>query len=260
MTVLEGVVLLVAAVGAGAVNAVAGGGSFLTLPALILFNVPPVTANATSAVASWPGLASGAWGYRHRLRPYWRLVLVLSAVALLGGVAGGWLVLQTPAEAFATAIPFLMLFASLLFIAAPHLPRRGEAEWLPRGMPSLLDWRLGGQFAVGVLAGYFSAGGGVLSMAALSAFGMRDVQIINALKLLLGVLMTGASVVAFALAGQVAWPHAVLMTAGTLAGGHLGAMLAQRLPAKALRAAIAVFSLTMTAYFFARFGWVRLDW
>jgi len=257
MTVVEGVVLLVAAVGAGAVNAVAGGGSFLTLPALILFNVPPVSANATSAVATWPGLASGAWGYRHRLLPYWRLVVALSVVAVLGGIAGGWLLILTPAEAFASAIPFLMLFASLLFIAAPHLARctqGADGEWLPRGMPSLLDWRLPGQFAVGVLAGYFSAGGGVLSMAALSAFGIRDVQIINALKLLLGVFMTGASVVAFALAGQVAWPHAVLMTVGTIAGGHLGAILAQRLPPRALRMAIAAFSLGMTAYFFAKFG------
>lgn len=256
MSLIEGIVLLVAAIGAGAVNAVAGGGSFLTLPALILFNVPPVAANATSAVATWPGLASGAWGYRHRLRPYWRLVAALSLVAVLGGMAGGYLVILTPAEAFSSAIPFLMLFASVLFIASPHLARRiggGDAEWLPRGMPSLLDWRLPGQFAVGVLAGYFSAGGGVLSMAALSVFGIRDVQIINALKLLLGVLITGASVVAFALAGQVAWPHAVLMTVGTIAGGHLGAILAQRLPPNVLRMAIAVFSLGMTAYFFAKF-------
>ena len=213
-------------------------------------------ANATSAVATWPGLVSGAWGYRQRLRAHWQLVGVLSAVAVLGGVAGGYLVLLTPAETFATAIPFLMLFASVLFIAAPYLARRLQgtnAEWLPRGMPSLLDWRLPGQFAVGVLAGYFSAGGGVLSMAALSAFGMRDVQIINGLKLLLGVLMTGASVVAFALAGQVAWPHAVLMTGGTIVGGHLGADLAQRLSPGTLRTAIAAFSLGMTAYFFAKF-------
>lgn len=256
MTWVEAVVLLVAAVGAGAVNAVAGGGSFLTLPALILFNVPPVMANATSAVATWPGLVSGAWGYRHRLRAHWQLVGVLSGVAVLGGVAGGYLVLLTPAETFATAIPFLMLFASVLFITAPYLARRlqgTDAEWLPRGMPRLLDWRLPGQFAVGVLAGYFSAGGGVLSMAALSAFGMRDVQIINGLKLLLGVLMTGASVVAFALAGQVAWPHAVLMIGGTIVGGHLGAVLAQRLSPGTLRTAIAVFSLGMTGYFFVKF-------
>lgn len=255
MGVVEGIVLLVAAVGAGIVNAVAGGGSFLTLPALVLFNVPPVTANATAAVAVWPGLASGAWGYRHRLLPHWRLVVALSLAAVFGGVAGGCLVLMTPAKAFSAAVPFLMLAATLLFIAGPRLSRFGRsAEWTPRGMPSLFDWRLPGQFIVGVVTGYFNAGGGVLAMAALSVFGIRDIQLINALKLLLGVVMTGASVVAFALAGQVAWAYAILMTVGTVAGGQIGAVLAQRLPPKALRAAIALFSLGMTAYFFAKFS------
>jgi uncharacterized protein len=256
MGAIEVLVLLAASVGAGAVNAIAGGGSFLTLPALILFNVPPVTASATAAVAVWPGLASGAWGYRRRLLPHWRFAAALCIAALAGGLAGGYLVLLTPAKAFSIAIPFLMLFASVLFIAGPRLARRAggdSGEWAPPGKPRWTDWRLPGQFAVGVVTGYFNASGGVLAMAALSAFGIRDVQLINALKLLLGVAMTGASVVAFALAGQVDWPYAVLMTAGTVVGGHGGAILAQRLPASLLRTAIAVFSLGMTAYFFAKF-------
>lgn len=256
MTAFEASVLLAAALAAGAVNSVAGGGSFITLPTLVLFNVPPVAANATSAVAAWPGLLSGAWAYRGRLRAYGVLAVAFALASLAGGLLGGALVLLTPAEDFAVAMPFLMAFGTLLFVLGPKLGRLlgREAEWRPRRPRDLLNWRLPVQFLVGLMGGYFNAGGGILSMAALSAFGIRDIQVINGFKTMLGVVVTSASVLTFVLAGQVSWPQAAVMTAGTIVGGRLGARFAQSLSGRALHALISVFSIAMTIWFFHRFA------
>ncbi|MBE9604788.1 sulfite exporter TauE/SafE family protein [Acetobacteraceae bacterium H6797] len=249
MGVTEAIILGMTALLAGGINAVAGGGSLVTFPALLLFNIPPLTANATATVAAWPGLLSGAWHYRGHLRPYWRPVLALSAVALLGGLAGGTLLLAIPSQAVAHAVPWLMGLGCLMLVLSPQIQKAGRMarEWRPDSIGSVLGWRSAVQFAVGIATGFFSAAGGVLLVASLSSFGLRDMQLMNALKIVLGMAMVTASVGAFIAAGQIAWAQAGIMMGGAMIGGHLGAALAQRLPASALRVAVIIFCVAVTA-------------
>lgn len=249
MTLLEASLLAAAAMIAGGINSVAGGGSLVTFPALLLLNIPPVSANATAALAAWPGLVSGAWRYRGHLRPHWRPVLALAGVALLGGLAGGALLLALPAEAVGGSLPWMMGLGCLALLLMPRLQARlqNAAEWRPASLGAVLGWRSAVQFLVGIATGFFSAAGGVLLVASLSGFGLRDIQLLNALKIVLGMAMMTASIGAFIAAGQVAWAEAGVMTLGALLGGHVGAAFAQRLPAGALRAAILLFCLAVTA-------------
>lgn len=255
MTTLEISVLLGAAVLAGGLNAVAGGGSFVSFPALLLFQYSPVSANATNAVATWPGLITGTLGYRRHLRPHWKAISLLSLISIAGGVAGGLLVLVTPVRVFAYLVPFLMLAGVALLVLGPRfVKRQQELQTQESSIPNkVLDSRSTMQFLVALYGGYFVGGAGILQMAIFSAFGIRDIQLINGLKNALGVVINGAAVVTFILFGQVLWPQAVIMTAGSLGGGYLGALLAQKLSQRVLRFLIIAFGLAMTFYFFFKF-------
>ncbi len=252
---IEYSVLFGAGVLGGIINAVAGGGSFVTLPALLFFNVPPTIANATSAVAAWPGLMTAAYGYRDRLLNNPRELLGYAGASLAGGVTGGGLLLLTPASAFARAIPVLMLLATLMFLLAQRITssvRRHEVADIPPGNGAVRA-RTTIQFIASIVVGYFNAGSGIIVMAALSLCGMRETQLLNGFKNLLGAVAAGASIAALALGGQVAWTTAALMMAGSLIGGLSGAKVAQRIDARLLRALILAFSFLMTGYFFWKF-------
>ena len=241
-------ILLTAAFLAGAMNAVAGGGSFLTLPALIYAGVPPVAANATGTVALLPGYASGVYGYRQDLTPVGNLSLpLLSVVSLAGGLAGAGLLLVTPDSVFRGIVPWLLLLATGLFAVGNMLAQRLRSLGL-HGNGALL----GTLFAVSVYGGYFNGGLGILLLAQLSLFGMTDLNAMNGLKNLFSAVLTAIAVVAYAAGGAVEWPKALLMTVAAVAGGYVGARVGRKIPKPVLRAGIITVGLVMSAVFFLK--------
>ncbi|RJF77616.1 sulfite exporter TauE/SafE family protein [Azospirillum cavernae] len=240
--------LLTAAFLAGAMNAVAGGGSFLTLPALIYAGVPPVAANATGTVALLPGYASGLYGYRQDLTPVGEVGLpLLALVSLAGGLAGAGLLLVTPDAVFRGIVPWLLLAATGLFAFGGALAARLRAVGL-HGRGALLGTLL----VVSVYGGYFNGGLGILLLAQLSLFGMTNLNAMNGLKNLFSTVLTAIAVVAYALGGAVDWPKAALMVLAAVAGGYVGARLGRRIPQRVLRGGIIAVGLTMSALFFAK--------
>jgi len=252
------VLLVSAGLLAGGLNALAGGGSFISFPALLICRIPPISANATSALATWPGLLSASWGYRELLRQHRGALLMMSLVSIAGGTFGGLLVLATPPEVFMRLVPFLLLFGtSLLLIscfrkggaAATMRTTHEVAKVLPQGP---LGIRSTAQLMVAVYGGYFAGGVGVLQIATLSLFGIDDMQLILGLKNLCGVLMGGASLLTLMLGGKVAWHEAVVLTAGTVSGGYLGGRVAQRINPSLMRWLVAALCVVVTAIFFSR--------
>ncbi|MFM2036924.1 MAG: hypothetical protein RL459_2189 [Pseudomonadota bacterium] len=235
-----------AALGAGTLNAIAGGGSFLTFPALVWAGIPPITANATSAMAVSPGYLGSTLGFKQELSEIPRPLLLRDmAIAALGGLAGALLLLVTPAKVFSSLVPWLLLLATLLFAFGPRLTRaRGQQGW-PR-------WRAVGLASVAVYGGYFNGGLGILLMAMYTLTGETRLTTVNALKNLTSLVLSVLSVAAFAWAGAIAWPQAAWMMLAATAGGLLGARLARRLPAQAVRLLVIATGLLMSAVFFAR--------
>lgn len=247
MPLLVLALLFAAAVGGGAMNAVAGGGSFLTFPALLGAGVAPIPANATSATALWPGSVSSTAGYRADIRRADRtLVLVLAGAAVVGGIGGALLLLRTPPATFRALVPWLLLAATLVFASGPFLTRALRARHLH--MPL---WALAlVQLLIAVYGGFFGGGMGIMMLAAYSAMGMEDIHMMNGIKSIMGVLLNAVAIVLFILAGIVDWPLALLMVAGSLAGGFLGAHYGRRVPAAAMRAFIIVVGAGLSLYFF----------
>ncbi|KAA0573734.1 sulfite exporter TauE/SafE family protein [Azospirillum sp. B21] len=242
------IILLAAAFLAGAMNAVAGGGSFLTLPALIYAGVPPVAANATGTVALLPGYASGVYGYRQDLTPVGNLSLpLLSVVSLVGGLAGAGLLLVTPDSVFRGIVPWLLLLATGLFAFGNMLAQRLRSLGL-HGNGAML----GTLFVVSVYGGYFNGGLGILLLAQLSLFGMTDLNAMNGLKNLFSAVLTAIAVVAYAAGGAVEWREALLMTVAAVAGGYVGARVGRKIPKPVLRTGIIAVGLVMSAVFFLK--------
>jgi hypothetical protein len=225
--VAELALLAAAAVAAGAVNAVAGGGSLITFPALLAAGYAPVTANVTNAVAVLPGYLGGSVAYRRELGGQRQRIVWLGLASALGAVAGAVLLLELPASAFEAAAPWLILFASALLALQPRL--RGRRA--PRG--GLLV------FAAAVYGGYFGAGLGLLLLAVLGLSLADDMQRLNALKGLLSLIVGVVSVAVFAVFGPVAWEAAAVMAVASYAGGHAGVSVARRLDPELLRRSIA---------------------
>lgn len=238
--------LALAALGAGALNAVAGGGSFLTFPALVFTGVPPIVANATSAVAVSPGYLGSVWGFRAELQSLDRSVLRREAMlSASGGVVGALLLLVTPAKVFAGLVPWLLLFATALFALGPGLTRwAGGHGWTRARAPGL--------WLVSVYGGYFNGGLGILLMALYTVTGESRLNTANALKNFNSFVLSLLSVGAFAVAGAIAWPQAVWMMVCATLGGVWGARLARKMPAKLVRALVLCTGLLMSAVFFAR--------
>lgn len=240
--------LLSAAFFAGAMNAVAGGGSFLTLPALIYAGVPPVAANATGTVALLPGYASGVLGYRHDLEPVGGVGLVpLSLVSLAGGLVGAGLLLVTPDAVFRDIVPWLLLVATALFAFGGLLSAKLRNVGL-HGTGALLATL----FVVSVYGGYFNGGLGILLLAQLSLFGMTNLNAMNGLKNLFSAVLTAIAVLAYAVGGAVEWPYAALMTIAAVIGGYAGARVGRKIPPRILRTGIIAVGLVMSALFFLK--------
>ena len=240
-----------AAFAAGVLNAIAGGGSFLTLPALVFTGMPPIMANATSALAVSPGYLGSTLGFRPELRavPMARLKreMVISAT---GGVAGALLLLVTPAKVFSGIVPWLLLFATVLFAAGPAIARWTSAA--SHGGAGAARWREPGLLAASVYGGYFNGGLGILLMALYSATGESRIHTANAMKNLNSLVLSWLSVAAFVIAGAIAWREGVLMMLAATAGGFFGARWSKRLPAQWVRAGVIATGVVMSAVFFAR--------
>ncbi|EYD76130.1 protein of unknown function DUF81 [Rubellimicrobium mesophilum DSM 19309] len=236
-----------AAFGAGVLNTVAGGGTFLTFPALVHAGLPVVAANATSTVAVFPGYLSGALGFRREIARMERRALLRTALAsAAGGLIGSLLLLVTSNEAFAAVVPFLLAMATLIFAFGDRVQ-----AWARRHRPGLVQGPLG-TVLVSVYGGYFNGGLGIVLLALFSLQGMRDLDAMNGLKMGLSFLLSVVSVATFAVAGLVAWPEAAVMMVASTAGGYLGAPLARALPRGVVRGVVIAVGVVMSAVFFWR--------
>jgi uncharacterized membrane protein YfcA len=246
--------LFFAAAIAGVLNALAGGGSFISFPALLFIGVPAVEANATNTVALWPGLAASTLAYLKRLDAPLRLLLPLLVTSVAGGWAGALLLLRTPQHTFLHLVPWLLLGGTLLFAFGNTI--RGIA-----GKTTAIDdlratsWQAitvssFAELLVAVYGGYFGAGIGFITLGMLAALGMRDIHAMGAIRTLLAVAINAAAVVTFILAGAVLWRHCAVMIAGALAGGWLGAHYAQKADPRKVRAVVIGTGIAMSMYFF----------
>jgi uncharacterized membrane protein YfcA len=238
------------------VNAIAGGGTLLTFPALLAFGTPPVIANATSTVALVLGTAGSFFGYRKQIaevRPWLRW---FAPVSLLGGLLGGILLTSTRESIFAALVPFLLLFATLLFLGQGTVRRLagfGDAVGKAPGRHSrALGLAVGFQFLVALYGGYFGAGIGILMLASLALLGLTDIHQMNGLKTVLGSLINLVAALWFVAAGLVDWPRAAVMAAAALAGYYLGSHGAQRIPQRVVRLLITTIGFGISGWLFYR--------
>lgn len=246
----DAALLFAAAFGAGVMNSIAGGGTFLTLPTLIFTGVPPRVANATSTVALLPGSFASALGYLPELKRQ-RLLLPLVGISFVGSVIGAVLLLVTPERTFEVLIPWLMLTATSLFAAGPAITRRmrkGAAAMREHGRLTLAT--AAAQFVIAVYGGYFGAGIGILMLAALALSGMEDLHAMNGLKNGLATAINSVAVITFLLAGIVLWQQAAVMIVASVAGGFAGVKLARVLPTRVTRAVIITIGTVLTTWFF----------
>lgn len=249
MTAWELLALAASALAGGFMNALAGGGTILTFPTLILLGVPAIQANATSTVALLPGAAASLVGYRREVATHRAWLRTLLLPSLLGGALGSVLLLATPERTFAALAPWLVLFATLLFLFQVVTSRRREGVGEPPA-PRLADRLLLAtvcQFAVAVYGGYFGAGIGILMLVILGFLGLRDIHAMNGLKNFFGICINGLAAGYFIWRGAVIWPLALVMLAGAVAGGYFGARFARRIGRERARIAVVAIGFFVTA-------------
>ena len=255
MTLSHGILLFVAAVLAGAMNSVAGGGSFFSFPALIFTGVLPIPANATNTVAVWPGSVASVFSYWRRLPNSPRVMIPLLTISVLGGVAGAMVLLQTPQATFMALVPYLFGIATLLFAFGRRLTKKLGGMKKSMGPPSwpLIVGLTLAQFFIALYGGFFGGGIGILMLAMLEMIHIEDIHAMNALKTLLAAAINGAAVVTFIIASEVLWPQGILMIVGAVAGGYGGAHYAQKLDPRWVRATVICVGTGMTIYFLWRY-------
>lgn len=227
--------IFAAAFAAGSINSVAGGGTLITFPTLIWLGVSAKLANGTSTVALWPGSVASVWGFRRELEGADRRLLSLLVPSVIGGVAGALLLVVTPTEVFDRLVPFLILFATLLFMAQEPIQRRFNLAEAHESRSHWLSWSMFFQLLVGIYGGYFGAGIGILMLAALSLMGHSDIHQMNGIKNMLATCINGLAAALFIYNGLVIWQDAVVMIGGAILGGIGGAGLARRAGRSAVR-------------------------
>lgn len=250
---MEILILLAAAGVAGAMNAVAGGGTILTFPALIAFGMPAIQANATSTLALLAGIAGGLYGYRGHLpavRPWLR---TFAPVSVVGGFLGAWLLTRTSEAVFERLVPFLILLATVLFLLNDGARRLAEFETtVVAGKSGMVPVALVLQFGVAVYGGYFGAGIGILMLATMGLMGLGHIHEMNAIKTVLGALINVVAASYFIWAGLVVWPQAAVMTVGAAAGYYFGSSFAQRISQRQVRNLVAITGITISILLFWR--------
>ncbi|HWP47954.1 MAG TPA: sulfite exporter TauE/SafE family protein [Candidatus Limnocylindrales bacterium] len=241
--------IVAAGLGAGFINAVAGGGSLISFPALFLSGLPAVMANATSTVALWPGSLASVWAYRLRIWYKRKQAMALALPSLLGGLLGSVILLHTPEKAFRLIVPYLILLACALLVVQGQVGRwvTRRTKTNPKGASRAL-WIV--QFLISVYGGYFGAGIGILMLAAMAIFMPEDLQSANALKVFFATLINGIAAFYFILTGAADLGAAGIMAGASIVGGYAGARLAQRLPPKLLRAVVVGFGIIIALRLF----------
>lgn len=239
---------------AGGMNAMAGGGTFFSFPAMLAAGVPPVMANASNTVALWPASLSSAWAYRREAMRHRRWAALLALVSVLGGLIGGLLLLAISNETFMRLIPWLLLVATTLFAFSAQVGKlirwlKGHMKIAPADRPGSPGGALF-QLVVAIYGGFFGAGMGILTLAALAIQGFEDIQEINALKNLTSAMNYTVAAATFIIAGAISWPHTLVALVTAAIGGYVGAAFARKLPATWLkRIVIAVGALLTIIYF-----------
>ena len=255
MSLAQAAFLFLAAFLAGVLNSVAGGGSFISFPALLFTAVPPINANATNTAALWPGTMASTGAYRRVLTGEVRKMLPpLIASGLLGGLLGAGILLRTPQATFMRLVPWLLLGATLLFVWSGRI-----SAWIRERSAHLTgSARLavaGGvllQLVIAVYIGFFGAGAGILVLAMLALMGVQNIHAMNGMKTVLVSVANGVALVAFIVAKAVVWPQALLMLAGASLGGYGGAYYAQKMDPQRVRQFVILTGFAMSAYFFIR--------
>ncbi len=237
---------------AGMINAVAGGGSFVTLPALVFCGLASTAANQTSTVAMWPGTLASFGVYRRDISAQPRLAVMIVLVSIMGGTVGAWILLHTTPLTFDRVLPWLTLFATLLFTYGRRL-----SEMLKLSLGTAEDNRSLSKtgvilFFIAIYGGYYGAGAGIVLLAVFSLLGMKNIHAMNGLKALSNMAFNASAVMMFVVGGAVNWPGALWMMGGGLAGGYGGALLARRLPPAWIRWFVIVTGVVTTIYFFYR--------
>jgi uncharacterized membrane protein YfcA len=261
LSVTEIVGLALSGAAAGAINAVAGGGTLVTFPTLLWFGTPPIVANATSTLALVVGTAGSVYGYRHHLESARAYLRRFIPVSLMGGLAGSILLTYTSERTFSKLVPFLILFATILFLSqglmrrlATRMAGGTEHSHLPPAGTHEFSYRVGSaiafQFGVALYGGYFGAGIGILMLASLGFIGLSNIHEMNTVKTILGSLINLVATVWFIWAGLIHWPKAGVITCGALAGYYLGSHYAQRISQVRVRQIITVIGFMLSAVTF----------
>ncbi len=246
---LQWPILFAAGALAGGLNALAGGGGFITLPALIWSGDAPVIANIGGTIAVWPGLVATLFAYRRNLQGRKHPLPIYLALAVCGSVIGAVLLLFTTNAFFMALLPWLLLFATTLFITGPKITSRlrairGAEAPFPRWLVYVL------LFCIAIYGGYFGGGMGIMTLAVLTLIGMNDIHEMNALKSLQVMVINGIGVVVFIISGRVHWAPALVMTSGCIVGGYAAGHFVQKVEQGKVRIAIACLASAMTLYFF----------
>ena len=238
----------VAAIG----NAIAGGGTLLTFPALIGLGIPPIVANATSTVALWPGSMSSMFGYRDALQDARPWAVAFAVPSVLGGALGAWLLIVTPEARFSALVPFLVLGATIVFLAqGPMLKIVARHRPVSTTAAPTAAFVIA-QFFVAIYGGYFGAVAGIVMLASLGLMGLTDIHQMNGLKNWGAICFNGIAVAFFVFSGLVDWPIALVMAGGALLGGWTGSRFAQSISRERVRSLVGVIGLAAAGWLFLR--------
>lgn len=251
---LDSAAIFAAAFAAGMINSVAGGGTLVSFPALVWIGRDPIVANVTSTIALWPASLGAMVGFRRELAEGGAWIRRLLGPSFAGGILGAVLLLRTPSRTFAAIVPYLILFATVLFAASDRIRSRSAElhDTALAGGASATAIVMTFQFLVAIYGGYFGAGIGILMLAALSYYGVGDIHRMNGIKNTLAVFINGIAAAYFSLSGRVVWSDAAIMALGASVGGYGGAGLARALGPTFVRRAVIVIGFTMAASLFWR--------
>lgn len=250
MTLATVAILFLAGFLSGVVNAIAGGGTFLTFGAMTMIGIPPISANATSSIAQFPGYITSTWAYIDDIRRMWRGAVAFAVISAAGAVAGSLILLSLDNVSFAALVPWLLLAATALFAAGPWLRPKKLAE-RPENAPASLAGRIV-QFFTSIYGGFFGAGMGVMMLATLGLTEGGDYHRLNALKNMLSIVIAAVAIVIFASGGVVTWAAAAAMVPGVALGGYAGVWLARRVPQNLVRGFVIAIGLFLAGYYFTK--------
>jgi uncharacterized protein len=255
--------LFFAAFLAGTLNSVAGGGSFISFPALLFTGIPPIAANATNTAAVWPGTVASTVAYRTEFTPdAKRLLPPLLITGVVGGILGARILLLTPQKTFLHIVPWLLLGATLVFVFSGRFSKKlnellraraGHPTDTLRRRPALFEFGLVLELLISMYIGYFGAGVGILVLALLALLGMENIHAMNGVKSLLVSVVNGVALATFIIARVIVWPEAVLMIVGAILGGYGGAYYARKMNPQHVRWIVIGVGFAMSAYFFIRY-------